>query len=553
MASQRMQRTDHRDKFLPLNPPRQSPPVSHAEGSRDMDQFVRPLEQVHAGVTLHGWGVAAGLQVTATINSPGLHVLSGVALDVSGRHVSLADNGVAEIGQNADAPGASPTPTAVVPLTGVALPTAGLSGDKFVTIQFFETFDTDAFVNHSQYLYDHTPWLRLLDVVGFVDDGARIVLAKVSLSAGAVLGNVTVLGGGLRRGVDLPAESLHFRRPLETTPAPNVTIGHAPAGEIRARPQGGIQVKVQDPTDEIRLERDGGAFARVVMAATQVGALNQLTAGDLNNPGIVLDGPRAALTVGTQGNEGDVLVKDGANKLTVAINGSSGHLIVGGPSINGKVKMLDTNGVESLKLDGATGSAVVKRLDAMDGQSIDVGAPFFRIHGADLCLDGRSHRNNRALVDNTDQLIINFLKDYRRGVVIGGPVAVDGVLSANGIPLMGNPVRKVRTLRLDATAGESHRDIVLPTPTQFTAFCSLVMINATTDFDYDNAAYASITHVDGQPQASTFFGGNFGGLGDARNMRAPFVINGFGRVITFQAWATGPDIQCSALAVVFFE
>src|SRR5205807_1007625 len=162
------------------NPVRADSPT-RAENALDMDQYYRPLERIHSS-SLHGWGVASGLSATTTLNSPNttITVLPGVALDSSGQHISLAVSGNAEIGPNADAPGANPT-LAPVTATGVSIPIPPTaSGDKYLTIQFWETFDTEGFQNLGTFRYFHTPWIRLLDVANFVNDGTRIVLAKVS-------------------------------------------------------------------------------------------------------------------------------------------------------------------------------------------------------------------------------------------------------------------------------------------------------------------------------------------------------------------------------------
>ncbi len=409
MTSVPLSRSTYRDPNSPGNPVRAGN-TTHLESAMDMDQYYRPLEAIH-DTNAHGPGIGSGLTVKATLNSQNLAVLAGAALDANGRHISLAVGGNAEIGQNADANGASPTLTGVT-ATGAVFPTLNLgANDYYLTIQFWEWFDSDAYLNLGVYRYNHTPWIRLLATAGFVDDGIRLVLAKVTLDAG---GNVTALTNDIRHGTDLPVESIHLRKGAVVTGGPTPAVDNVPSGEIRSRPQGGITMKVQDPADEIHLERDGGNIAKVVIGA------NQVDVGVVNNPGVVLDGAGANIIAGTAGNEGDILVKDGGNRLTVAINGASGHVIVGAEGVPGQVRMLNQGGGDSLHLDGASGAAVVKRLDPFDGALIDSGARFFRIHGWDLVLDGRSGQNNRALVDWGNELIVNFVNDFSNGVEVNG-------------------------------------------------------------------------------------------------------------------------------------
>ena len=395
MAAQKLQRTTHRDPLAPGNPVRTGN-VSHAEAARDMDQYDRPLEQVHAGATLHGWGIAAGLQVTATLNAPDLRVLAGVALDATGRHISLAEGGTAEIGQNAEAPGATPMPAAVTP-TGVVIPTAGLTGAKFVTIQFLETFDNDAYLTLGVYRYDHTPWIRLLDAAGFVDDGTRIVLARVTFGAGAAIGNVTGVTEQLRRGVDLPAESIHLRRSQVT--GAGTRIEHTDSGEIRSIPSGGIELKtphgIQMTTPRVAVRRSDGVET------------------------IVINTDNANIIAGTNGVEGDVVVLDSHGRMVITLDGSDASLVVGANGNEGDILVKNSQGQNSMRVDGGTGTTLTTRLAPIRGDGVlDVDTRFFRIHGWDLCLDGRSGGNKRALVDLGNRLVVNFAGDYAAGVDI---------------------------------------------------------------------------------------------------------------------------------------
>ncbi|MGB3307754.1 MAG: hypothetical protein WBA63_16325, partial [Thermomicrobiales bacterium] len=172
----------------------------HGDSALEMDEFNRPLGQIH-GAGLHDYGIGEGLLVTAVLNSPGVKIQSGIAIDRDGRHISLAVTATAEIGPNADNPGTSPVLTAVN-ADGALLPTTGLSGDRVVTIEFWETFDATAYVNDGLYRFQHTPWLRLIPPADFSDDGSRLVLAQVTLDGS---GNVIGLINGLRRQATLPA------------------------------------------------------------------------------------------------------------------------------------------------------------------------------------------------------------------------------------------------------------------------------------------------------------------------------------------------------------
>src|SRR3954469_25559733 len=77
--------------------------TAHSESWVDQLKYAQPLERIH-GSGLHGWGIGEGLAITATLNQQGVHVLPGIGVDVSGRHISLALAGEAEVGPNADNP-----------------------------------------------------------------------------------------------------------------------------------------------------------------------------------------------------------------------------------------------------------------------------------------------------------------------------------------------------------------------------------------------------------------------------------------------------------------
>lgn len=528
--------------------------VSYGDAALDLEQYHRPLERLHSS-GLHGAGVASGLQIKCTVGLVNLVVAPGLALDAAGRHIYLAVGGTAEIGPTANVPG---TPSNLVPVAaaGATFPTAGLTGDKYVVVQWRETWDAAAYAsdpNITQYV--DTPWLQMIAAASYLPD-LHVVLGKVSLDA---TGKVTAASygdpGGLQRtGASLPAQSLELRRAVNTaTPGADT----AAWGSVRAREGGGIEIAVAKAADQMSmLTTAGGTFATLAVGA------NNANFGNIASPGIFLKGFEATIEVGAPGNYGDVLVHDGHGHLAVSLIGDTGHIVVGGPTLNGKVRVMNANATDTMNLDGATGSAVVQRLKAFSAQthSIDVDATYFKIHGTDLMLDGRSGKNNRALVDGTNQLIVNFAGDYARGVEVHGPgLKVDGVLTDGAnVPLMGNPARKVMYAPLYANKDAPARvtfDVDLQFARQFSASCALVMVNSTSNFDYDNAVFAEVYAVDGVQVSDWVYGGSgkFGNnQGDDANLHVPFT-SGVGRIITFRAGHLGPDCEVAALGIVYFE
>ena len=130
-----------------------------------------------------------------------------------------------------------------------------------------------------------------------------------------------------------------------------------------------------------------------------------------------IEGKRATLSVGATGNAGDLVIRDSKGRNALVFDGDAATLRLG--SIENDGDLVVTNGVgkETARLDGNTGTAKIDRVDPY-GDSLHVDAKYLRIHGADLMLDGRSGGNKRALVDNTNRLVVNYNNDYSKGVEI---------------------------------------------------------------------------------------------------------------------------------------
>lgn len=410
MASEQLRRTIYTDPTT--NNLVRVGNTTHGESLVDQTKHEQPLERVH-GSGPHGWGIASGLAITATLNQPGLKVLPGIALDAPGRHISLAQGGKAEVGPNANNPGTAPNLTDVL-ATGAAMPTAGLTGSYYVTVTWRETFDADLWNASSQTIFEmlHTPWIKLelaATITNVTDDGSRVVLGRVEINAG----NVTGLTHERRREASVPAGSVQFSRGQTTAPAPNFQAENTPTGEIRARAAGGLEVKVAAAGDQIDFNRDGGNIAKVSFGADQVVARR----AD-GKETVVIDSSQGNITVGTSGVEGDVLVRDANNRLVITLDGDDAAVVVGAAGNEGDILVKDNGGQNSVRIDGNTGTVFGKRVAPSTGDVLDVDSRYFRIHGWDLVLDGRSGGNKRALVDLNNRLVMNYASDYANGVDI---------------------------------------------------------------------------------------------------------------------------------------
>lgn len=343
MPSRDLSRTTYRDPTLPTAPIR-SGESTRGENALDMDDFYRPLFEVHAS-GMHDWGVGEGLGVSARSGSADVTVLPGVALDVAGRHISLASGGDAEIGAVDPPPIAT---LAEVSETGVVVPTAGMAGTHYLVVRWHETFDTDGYNVYGVYRYRETPWLRFMNATGFSDDGTNIVLAEVTIDAA---GHVTGMSEGLRREVGISAETIQIRRAERLAGSPDFEVGSGTAGNIRPRSGGGLEVAVADSSDRIDIEAEGGGvFNKLAVAADRIVARRSD-----GKETVTLDGSDAWLRLGTRGVEGDLVVKDANDRTAVNINGETASVHVGTRGNEGDITIRNNNNHTTVRMDGQPG------------------------------------------------------------------------------------------------------------------------------------------------------------------------------------------------------
>lgn len=483
--------------------------TAHAESMVDQVKYAQPLERVH-GSGLHDWGIGEGLAIAATLNQPGVRVLPGIALDTAGRQVSLALLGKAEVGPNADDPAVAPV-LVDVQATGAVLPTAGITGSFFVSVRWRETFDTDLWNSSNQTVFQmlHTPWLKLepaADITDATDDGSRILLGRVTLAAG----NVTALTHERRREAGLPAGSLKFWRGESTGAAPNLKADNVPSAELRARAAGGLELKVPGAADQVEFKRDGGNIAKVAFGA-------DLVVGRTANgtETVVIDTAHGNITLGTQGVEGDVVVKDQHNRRVFVVDGSTASATLGAAGNEGDIRLMDAAGQVSLRGDGATGDFIFRgALRDPAGSHGGIGHAYLK-HLPQLTSGGntRLHRHND----------------------------------------LGNTADAVWTSLFINKIGTATADLWFPTRRGVTAFTSLGLLDPTDGFDRADMVALEIYRIDGQDyRASWVFGGDHNGPdGDDANCRISVFV-GMAQTITFRL-RSFVNVTCFAHCVAFPE
>lgn len=221
-----------------------------AETLMDTEDYDRRLDDAR-GASLHTWGVADGLEVSATAGQPGVTVGPGTALDAAGRTSVLEAGGFAIVDPGVDPEQPVNIPTVVIGADGLPLNTAGMPPDTYaLTLTWREV------LGETRLIRLHAPWLRLLPSAGFKDAGPQVVLAEVSLDA---TGAVTGVTSGARRSVGVPVERVELRAQRVSTGS-STTVGQGPVAELRGRTDGGLDLVVSaDGAGHTALSADGSS------------------------------------------------------------------------------------------------------------------------------------------------------------------------------------------------------------------------------------------------------------------------------------------------------
>jgi hypothetical protein len=80
------------------------------------------------------------------------------------------------------------------------------------------------------------------------------------------------------------------------------------------------------------------------------------------------------LRIGTSGNEGDISVRDAANREVMQFDANFAVLRVGAAGNEGDVIVRDNNGNESIHLNGGAGDIILRNADAAEDFAVAAGA-----------------------------------------------------------------------------------------------------------------------------------------------------------------------------------
>ncbi|GAA0436052.1 hypothetical protein Acor_55330 [Acrocarpospora corrugata] len=222
--------------------------TGHGESYTDIEHYLLPLERIR-GSALHSWGVTEGLEVTVAAGTPGLTVMTGSTLDASGRLAVLSEGGTVIVDQTVDADDLENIPTVVVGADGVTIPTTGPDDSYLLTLSWREVLDPSAPAAGPVLM--HAPWLRIVKLAGFTDDGEQVVLAGFHAQDD---GQVTALSPGPRRMSGVTAGRLELRVPTAGT------IGQRLAAVLAPEPNGDLAFTVGAGTPPLRISAATGGL-----------------------------------------------------------------------------------------------------------------------------------------------------------------------------------------------------------------------------------------------------------------------------------------------------
>jgi len=391
------------------NPTPRTGLTSKAESRTDVEGYLLASDDARNSA-FHGSGIAAGLQVSATVGAAGVTIAPGTALDMTGRIVVLAAGGTAIVDPLVGPSGVQNIPTVPVTAAGVTVDTTGLTGALLVTLTWREVEEATA----GLLVLRQAPWLRLVDPVTYVDDGLQLVLAAVSLDSS---GLVDALEVGPRRLSGSLAGRLEFRLPTGD-PATALPVGQVPTVELMPRTDGGLDINLLSNGPARRALSVVGSAADVELGAgLRVSGATALASGLTVSGGVEAIGD--VTTAGNLTVGGDLAVAANvAMDGDLAVSGTA--TVQGGADVGGPVHLRSNLGVDG---NLSAGQGVLDGL-AVHSDAV-IGA------GANGALTTRHVNGKRVNDDGPDGLFLNW--NNAQTVHVGGAQPADLEVSRNVI------------------------------------------------------------------------------------------------------------------------
>ena len=534
---------------------------NHYEDQLEYDQ---PLERVHQS-NLHDWGIASGLSVTGSPGSTSVVIEAGAAVDINGTLLVLATDGSGDVGAN---PEASQHEEQSTPIT-LDL-SSQLDSLCYVTISHSEIIRPG---EGSGGRSERIPWVRLQPVAGagaYVNDGLSVILALVDINASGELVSLSSESSSAplpRRLMDNKTRDLILQRASKT----GNTVSEREAGRLAPSEGGGLTLSLPNLGDTLSVQRTSSA--NVSSVDLRSNTLNVIDSSGRN--AFNFRSSTASLSLGTAGNEGDLLVYDSAGNTALHIDGASAKIDVGTDDNAGDLYIRDSNNERAIDLDGNNailrvgttnndGDIIVRDSSnrnaiTMDGNNawlkvgeegnegdIEVkdgtGTRVFHFNGANALLEigATGNEGDIRVRDNAGTDTIRL--DGETGTII-----------CNGYNILGNPARKVSVVWFLTTDGTDFEEIDLGSPRQVFAHAVMFGMDPLADHDSHDGFSIDIHRIDGAINPSQFASGgeHWGPSGSSTAIKSPH-FRGTAQRIQFRA-RSFDNATLFGMGIVYWE
>jgi hypothetical protein len=530
----------------------------------DQHELHLALERVHQS-SLHDWGIAAGLAVTGSVAGNTVTIEAGAAVDINGSLMVLAVDGSGDIGTN---PPASQHNEQATPVT---MDLGGQSGSLcYVTLSHSEIIRPG---EGSGGRAERVPWLRLQPVVGagaYVDDGLSVILAVVDISgAGAIVSLDSDHGGAplSRRLMDTTTRDLIFRRGSKS----GNTVSETEAGRVAPDVGGGLKLTLPGSGDNLSIERSSGTNINSVDVRSNYMNIKDSSGRDVFN----FRSATASLSLGANGNEGDLKLYDGAGRTVMHVDGDTSKIELGTTNNGADIHMRDNSNRHAIELNANSAAVYIGTTEnegdifVRDGSNRNV--LHFNGDSAWLRVGIEGNEGDIEVQDAAGRRVMHFDGEYAvlylgaagnegdiriRNDAGGDSISMDGAsgnIWCNNWNIVGNPARKVNFVWLSADDGTSYSEIDLGQSRQVFAHVVMVGTDPRHDFDRGDAFAFDIWQIDGVKNSSnwSYNGDHWGAEGADSNFKSP-TFYGQAQTIKFRARSM-QDATVYGLGIVYWE
>ncbi len=188
----------------------------------------------------------------------------------------------------------------------------------------------------------------------------------------------------------------------------------------------GFMGHVDGPRESASVQLDGSIGLLRLAASLPGKAASARLHGSDGKEAIVLDTSNgAAAFIGTSGNEGNIVVRDGEGRDVFLVDGNLADVAIGANGNQGDVVVRNANGVVTIRLDGGSGDVVLSNADCAEVFELESALPADPGTVMVLTGDGRVAVSH-APYDRKVAGVVSGAGGLRPGIVLGRQIGVPG-------------------------------------------------------------------------------------------------------------------------------